>query len=598
MIRSHPCYQGRHSHYPSAQRYAERILRAGPWFWPCEGDEEAGLAAEVTGVSMPEARAGQVPLVAYHSSKHKGSVWLLEPEAINEDENVKGFLRAAQESWACAVSAVPRSVPLLWKSLQPIARQPLRARFIGSHGGHYEALDDLSFGLSFALSIVSRLADTPLPVHVAASATIDEFGHLGKVGELGAKIDALLDFAPQVTEFIVASAQQSEAEELAEKRLTAARRLKIVAFQTLTDVVGHVFNLSGQLIRWGDDEERRAELIEQIFRLTAGHSESVRSWLPVGRAAADARKHWPGLSVEECQKLDFAHAVAYRHDKNKGSLPLPERAWLDKLPHPLRLSVVAHTLQQSADTGTPPPEDTLAFVRPFVVRGPDAFPGHLRILGALGRLHYTLGNYDEALELQLQSLNGWMSLHEFNELSYPITFGYHIAGARNDRKTIEKLDKHEEFWRLHTPGSSGDRAFVNNARGRALALMGAPDRAESLLRETLETSHLRLNVRQTALRWLVFCLEERGESAQAEAALTANELLEPKKQDDGSIVPNPVRILIEMDRALRRGDSEAAEQAADEFVEHHSNVIARVLAYAKLPDGKRAAFIQRYAPYY
>lgn len=594
MKRYHPCYRGRRSFKKKLAESIRRTLSAGPWFWPTARDvEQLQLANRLMGDALPAAQPGQIPLVAYHPRGNDGSVWLLELNAGEDSSEISDFATDALQSWYKATIAVPRSTPLLWRSLAPLAAARPQARFVGSQGHRSKFLADRSFGLAFGLAIVSRLTGSPLPIHYAASATLDEQGKLGEVGGLSAKIAALLDFAPRVTHLIVAKKQANEAREI------AAGRLTILGFDHLTDALNAIFDLPAELARWAEDPDARAELIDEIFRLTMSSSSVMVDWSPVGRAAELIAEHSPSLSAESREKLSFAHAVATRHTNNRGELKIPDLAWFERLPAPLRLDMVAHIVQQSADSAQPDPKETLAFAAPYIKRSPDAFPAHLKLLGALGRLHFNLGDHTRALQLQQDAIAGWIELREFKELSHPLSFALLIAGALGDSQRLNALMDDAAAWYPHSDPKGVDRTYIDLARGRALCQTGDLTAAKPFLQSVLDATGVHQHVTDGALRWLVFCLESTHKTERAEALLNQYAAhLNP----DQSALTDPktklVLLLIELDRALRRKDAPRAEQFAERVIEDYPQFIKLPLDHQQIPPEDRPIFVQRFLPYY
>jgi tetratricopeptide (TPR) repeat protein len=570
-------------------------LTAGPWFWPSEGDfEAAAVAREVAGPVVSEAKPGRIPLLAYHGASGKGSIWLLDPHLNAQADDVRDFRPTAQASWADAASAVPRSAPILWNSLRSIVERTPLATYVGGQGRRQAAvLDDRSFGLAFALSMMSQLTGCPLPADVTATATIDEYGRLGRVGGLAAKVAVLSDFAPRVRRLLVAKEQEDEAVEV------AAKRVDVVAVEHLTDALDEVFELSEHLVRAGRDQTERAELVDAMFRLAAGRTDTMVDWTPVGRAAKRALSKWPELTEDQVRKLTFAHAIACRHSGNSGHLEIPPNDWLDGFPQPLRLEVVAHVVQQATDAGAPEPRQTLEFARPFLMRGKDAFPQHLRLLGAAGRLHFILGNHRQALDFQLEAIEGWFERRGFAELSYPISFAFTVAAALEDAEAVEQLQQYDRDWRLQAGAERSGAAFVDTGRGRAAALLGAYKEAQQILLDVLERPHLMGHLKKGALRWLMFSLEEVGALDEARRVLQSYRQLFSGSNGsaDSKAPPDQTKMLIALDRAVRQHNADEASRIARVFVREWPQPMSNMLRFARLEESQKPTFIQRFFPY-
>ena len=123
----------------------------------------------------------------------------------------------AQASWRAAALALPRSVPVLWRSVHHASRDLPRATLLASHlaaPGFEErdrVLDGPSFGLTFFLLLTSVVLDVPLPDEVVASAEIDERGRIGPVDAIAEKIAGIMAIAPSVRRVLVAADQRDGA---------------------------------------------------------------------------------------------------------------------------------------------------------------------------------------------------------------------------------------------------------------------------------------------------------------------------------------------------------------------------------------------------
>lgn len=595
MTRAHPCYQGRHSLRPSNLATIKRFLALGPWFWPPESESEAfATAATVIADGPPQIQPGQFPLVAYASQT--GSIWKLDPYLQHSDQGVSEFLIDAQTCWQTAVSAVPRSVPVLWKGLTPLRSRPLLASFcIG--GGKAAALGDRSFGLAFALAIISEIAGIPAPSDITASATIDEFGNPGPVGGLAQKIDAITDYAPGIRRFFVHKGQLDEATE------AARDRLEIVGVTSLAEAISTVFpELLSALIDRAQSPQDRSLHIEEMFQLAIGRRDSMVEWKALKHAAESAGRAWQDLPDEQNRMLDFVIAISDRHDGNQGALEIPPLSWLQKFTQPFRTEILAHLVQQSTDTGNPEPKEILEFAEPHLIRGPDAFPVHLKLLGSLGRLLYVLGDHQEALDHQIEAIEAWLARRRYDEVSYPLSFAFDVAGALGDQTAFQHLEDLEHQWQTLGAITKTNYAYIACSKARALWLFQRHEESEALLREALAIPDMSTSFRQTICRRLTQVLEHEGRHTEVETLaldhpnielswLTSHPSAETLKETEEQW------LLLELSRKVHFGDHNEALHLVERLLAKKPQSITNMLRYARVSDEHKPAFLVRYYTY-
>lgn len=459
----HPCFDRLRD---QLQPGRFKLLHAGPWFWPRDDQGEAYTFAQ-TRANMPSHLPGEVPLLTVNASG-KPAMWLLVGD--RRQDNLQPFQPGAQQAWQRAIAAVPRSAPILWNHTQVRAASDLRAIWVG--GSNAPTLDGDSFGVAFALAALSKAIERPIPVEFIASATLDSKGNLGKVEGLEQKISVCATYAPRVQKFIVAKNQLAEAEDIA----CSHPGLQIIGCETLTHVLEAVFpDLEKDLITLADKDA----VAENIFRLAVGRRDKVVYWAPIAKAASAALTSWEPISEDVTQKLKLAAAIGLRHEDNQGTLQMPPRHWIDGLPQPIRLDVVAHIVQNAADCGAPSPEDAQKLAESFLEgnRGSHAFPEHLRILGAYARLKYVTGNASEALAHQLEAIEGWLERWEYDEVSYPLSAAVVYAGAIRDKSAFQRLSEFDEEWRFRAGARPEGDAYVQAARARAEVQLGRLEEA-------------------------------------------------------------------------------------------------------------------------
>ena len=262
----------------------------------------------------------------------------------------------ATASWHAAVLALPRSLPVLWRDLRELAQHPPVPVHLCSHLAEPgierrdRVVDGGSFGLAFLLQLASRVLSLPLPPDVIASVAIDELGRTSRVDGLFEKLDGIATLAPRISRVLVAASQHDEVR-------SSAGRLQLVPVRTAAQALEVVFGdaLGIRLAEAGSDDARRRELVDAFFRLALVGRGAAVDWSPVERGARIALRDWPP-AFDDRYRLQFAAGVAARHERNAGEIAVPGPAWLDAQPAPIRVGVLTHLVQQSADTGTPSPD--------------------------------------------------------------------------------------------------------------------------------------------------------------------------------------------------------------------------------------------------
>lgn len=456
-----------------------RLLRGacrGAHGWTAEGADVAAPPGCVAGVTVRGRTVTLWSIDANPMSSGPGQRRLLGPDAY--------------ASWRSAAVALPRSMPLLWRSVESCVRHPpLTSRLAVYQAGvgieeREPLLDGPSFGLCFVLALASHLAECAVPSDVVASAGVDERGVLRPVEALELKIEGVVKLAPGVRRVLVAADQADEAE------CAAAGRLEVVPVRSAAEALRIVFgeSLSAALVAAGTDEGKRAELAGTLFRLALVGRGAVVDWSPIERAAALALETWPAMSDDQRYRLVFARAVAARHERNEGELSMPTPEWLASQPASIRLGVIAHLVQQSADTGRPSALEAELFALAHVparfedALTPDledtiipsltgALVPHLKLLGALARLWAATGRVRAALALQQQLARAFVASYAEDEVSYPLTEWFRLAGILQDAESFRRAD---ELWRgLAVQGliSKDGAPYVERARAHAERLL-------------------------------------------------------------------------------------------------------------------------------
>ncbi len=519
---------------------ADEALSAGPWCWPRGARLEAYVARR--GVP-PDPAVGSIAALTVQDETVV--LWHIARGRSGAPEATLG--KALRASWRDAAIALPRALPVLWSSMQTAAASTPAISYLASVrmapgvADLRAPIDGPSFGLALALSLASIVFDAVLPGDVVASATVDAAGNVGPVGGLGQKIGGLQQVAPHVTWVIVSASQREEAER------HAGPHLRIVPVTHAAEAIELVFadRLSQLIVAAGEDRERRDQLIESFFRLALVGSDALVDWAPVMRGAGLALARWGELTPPARYRLEFAHAVAARHHDNSGRAALPPAAWLQSLPRTLRVQVVAHLVQQSADTVEPEPARIEAVARELLDHAiADSSPAELRLRGALARLQAVTGRTPAALVAQEALARAFAAIYADADIAYPLSEWARLAGALGQPTALARAQEfHVRLLGSGTYSGLGPR-FVELALARGRLLLDRADAAAlDMARALASDDALPDHVRWCASRWL---------GTEGRPALTA-------AAARGQRVAARYLVLADLDEALRADDTPAAE---------------------------------------
>jgi hypothetical protein len=463
------------------RRALARALARARWCWPAEA---AGWSFEHAARLVPSGPPGITPgeVLLVTANEDCASLWVLLCHDLPPDEETRSFGKRAEGRWKDAAAALPRSLPLLWAPVAEARRAPHAALHLWSRPRlHREArpetvLDGPSFGLAFVLSLASRVLGARTPEDVVASACVGPDGRLEPAGEIAEKVDVVWRAAPRVRRLLIAATRDG-AHAREAKRAAVGTAIEIHAVSSATAALRLVFGdgLASLLIGAGSDAARRRELVDSLFRLALSGRNQVLDWTPVQAAAARARQAWEGqLDEDEKRQLEFAEAVAARHESNAGVLPVPEEKWLQQMPVAVRVGLLANFVQHSADTATPPAEAIEALAEPYRAPAHESFPVQLKLMGALGRLHAVTGRAAQALPMQEQAAVAFFGQLEYAEVSFPLTEWYRLAGVSGDQQAFDRAERlHERveergglgFSWATCPSTSTSKRFVGDDHG-------------------------------------------------------------------------------------------------------------------------------------
>lgn len=588
---------------PNTRTRLQKRLRAGPWCWPI--DPEQRTCAERLVRDGPEARPGGALLVSLR--ENVASLWALAAPGELEGALVRvDFVDDALDAWSTAGLVLPLAVPVLWRSVEAEVRRRPRAVWLGSYppDAPESALKGTSFGLAFLLGLASRVFRLAVPADLAALASVDRRGRIWRVSGLPAKLRAIGTLAPTVRRVVVGAGWEDGVERPDEDRLIeeeAGRHGLAIhslsqASTAVTYALGGEEPLAAALVGAGVNEATRRRLTDLLFELALGGRGQNSEWGSVRAAAELAIKAWPKASDPrshaDAQRLSTAAAIAARHERNGGAMPLPEDEWLAAFAVPLRLRLVAHAVQQSTDSGAPDPDSVLALAQSFMVEGPEAFKEHLTLKGAVARLLAVRGQPELALKMQEEVALGLMERLASQEASRNLSEWLRLSGALSDRGAFQRALEFEERVLDRGGFDPNGMAYVDLARCRALvAGLGEVD-PTPLLRRLTDTAAPAF-VRGSASRWLACALEAVGAPDEADDVL--RELAATASDSKLSEEVRPFVCLARLDRALVRADHEAILGALGELGELQPGIVEH-LRHAV--DGRDLPpYVARFFPY-
>lgn len=522
------------------------VLEAGPWCWPRTDTIAFETQLAVHG-SPPAPRPGHVAAVTVRGRTttlwhlHLSQRWPATGTALGSE---------ARASWRSAGIALPRSLPVLWRSVHDAARdtpviERLRASIDGTGFEERDAVvDGPSFGLAFFLLLASSVLDSAVPGDVIASAAIDAYGRLHGVDGLRQKVDGICALAPGVSRLVVAADQAQRAAE------HARGRLDVIGAASAAEALDQVFGaqLSSILVDAGSDPARRAELTSSFFRLALVGRGAAIDWSPVARGAEQALRTWTDLGPDERYELLFARAVASRHESNEGNLPLPDPAWLQARPRILRAQLISHLVQQCADTGQPPASDVEALACREVEAEPsEAFVPQLRLHGALCRLWALTGRAERALEDNERLTHAALAIFAPAEASFPLSEWLRLAGATGDADAFDRACDIRQDVLTHGGFGEHGAPYVDLAWARGRLLLAPDDAAARAVAIRLcEDASLPAHLRWSAHRWA-------GTPQRQRLAVEAQ----------GSTLARRYHVLARLDEAVASGDDGAGRLVDD-----------------------------------
>jgi hypothetical protein len=474
-------------------------------------------------VGVHAIEPGQTPLVAV--AGERASLWLLEPRADEVE-----FIGAARASLKLAEQRVSRDLPLLFEPGALAERWSARRLFTQGE----QTLDGSSFGLSFCLAFASLMLAVPLDSHLLASAVVTADGELEGVDEvaLGLKLRLIRDWAPGMKTVLVASDNGTYAERVAAElgadfQVVRARSLQAaleIAFPNLVEALEARF----------DDARKREHAARRLFELVRDGSSSLLSWRGVAASSSWLGARLPAGS-EALLEARFAEAVARRHAGEELPCPL-EFAWVERMPRPLRLRVIAHLVEHSRFHESHEREAIRELAeRELAPRALDDNQEDLSALGALGRSYAVFQEHEAAERCLVRALSGWRQLGLVEHSSFALCEWVRILGLTGRREDLRALlgaihggpvaispplgGLASEL--LQSPRATAlSRSFVRFSLGRGFQQAEAPLEALHFLEDSPEQSWslTPVHLQASRLRWLARARCLAGDSARAEVA--------------------------------------------------------------------------------
>ena len=338
--------------------------------------------------------------------------------------------------------------------------------------------------------------------------------------------------------------------------------------------------------------------VSMLTALMLGHRFSIitmaKRWAPLYHAAAQAHRALQDTEPTRAWRMAYAKAVAARYENRFEPLELPSPNHLAGLPLPQRLSLAAHIAQHSASWGSPNPAQALRWAEGLLPPDDlDAFPDHLKLRGALGRLCAAMGDLRAGLEHQRAVLRGWEALGMWSETSYAISEGFRVAAALGDPNALRDLER--DYQRAHTFGQNPFMEFMDHHRCRARLMVQGDGWCELTPREGAE--RLRALVRMErkpdnllwlSRRWYVWGLRACGAHEEARAALEGY-LRDPADHH----IAHSQRALMRLDEALHDGDPGRTQAALEALRGLYPQRFAFFCEAARRADHDEADWIAR-----
>lgn len=549
---------------PADRPRLRHVHRIAPWLAPSDG---------VAATPAP----GHTLALACAPDGGSASLWLLGMEPARLPGPLRDGLAPMEhdsvEAIKNALAAANRAVPFMWTSLDELRRcflhpQALRLQVIWHDPIHrpLRPLGGPSLGLSVGLAAISAWLRLPLPSDLLASAALHADGVTSGVSGLGPKLNAVAVTAPRVKRLLVAPPDAAAAHAAAER---AGCKLEVVGVASLQEAVAQCWpdeQLQEHLNRLLQDPQVAQEIEASIFKICLGDQRSALRWAPLYQAAAQAHRALQGTEPTRAWRMAYAKAVAARYENRFEPLELPGPGHLAGLPLPQRLSLAAHIAQHSASWGSPDPAEARRWAEGLLPSDDlDAFPEHLKLRGALGRLCAAMGDLRAGLEHQRAVLRGWGALGLWGETSYATSEGFRVAAALEDLDALAALE--QDYQRAHAFGQNPFMEFMDHHRCRARLVVQRggwcalePREAAERLRAIAHQERKPDNLLWLSRRWYVWGLRACEAHGEARAALEGY-LRDPADHP----IARSQKALMRLDEALHEGDPARTQAELEEL---------------------------------
>lgn len=488
-------------------QHLKEMLDAGPWGWPSSGPPLL-RARRIAQARTPthQARCGQMILVSCDAPRRVATAWLADMSPARLPTRRATFVGSATVAWSRACVALPHALPFLWSPLYQLSQQlpaawPLGTLHQGGDLAHERlVLEGPSFGLGFALMLASRLLRQPLPADLSASVSLRRNGDLSPVEGLELKLLALTRLAPGVRRVFLHSNQAQQGQRLAEKIAAGHQRrpaLEVLPVKDLAQALELAFpQMAQRLDQTLRNPHTLAEVTQSLFEMCLGSRHQTWRWEPVQRTAEHLLEHHgDALDEAQRQRLAYVRAVSSRHEGQAEPSPEPHESWLRDLAVPLRLRVLAHTLQQAISVRRQDPEALIQKALGQLPAVEQSFPDHLRARGALGRLYAVRGQLREAIELQREVARAWLSHLKPSEVSYSLCQWLLLSAALGDRASFQEAQDFNRTFQALNGLREYNHAYVDLNQARGLHLLGQDEQAIPLLQAWLSAENLPRPVR-------------------------------------------------------------------------------------------------------
>jgi hypothetical protein len=565
----------------------DRLLNAGPWFWPQLDDVTGREAATRFSPRGEHLQTGQV-LLASVRGKRQVDFWRVGGHPSPSDVTAT-FEPSSLKSFEHARAALGRTIPLLWSRLPDATHvTPRWIASISLDAAHENqatsVLGGPSFGLAFFLMLASRAIGLPIPSGLVALAAVEPDGTVTDV-DLEEKVIALCRAAPRLTTLVVHPNQMGKAREIALRELRPD--VDVVQGGTGAEVLELVFGdkLGQVLAEAADNRERQDELLVSFRDLVlAGHAATA-FWRPVYQAADVALSSWGrDLDSGRADMLRFYRGVAGRHANVQPAPELPATAWLHRhdVRRSMRLLAVAHYIQHAADYGSPDAAEVDRLVETFVLQGSMADDADLRVAGAYARLLAVIpGRQSEALQQARQVATEFVDRGLYAEVSMSLCIWYRLSGGLQSNAALDAADRLRDRVEARTPWTDMDRQYLALARGVALVGCGRQAEARQCLESVCAMRSGPPDIAWSGARWLARCLRELDLPTDA-ALVPLDQCIAKENSAEARLFAG----LAALDAAVEAGDMSAAlaglAQAREQMPAPIDRLTAGELSWATL----------------